>query len=49
MVASRGLSPLRGALYLTPFHCCMDGLCEREGLVLYVRYKVDIVLLARTR
>jgi len=49
MVASGGLSPLLGALYLTPLDRRMDRLCQRKGLVAYVRYMDDIVLLARTR
>jgi hypothetical protein len=49
MVASGGLSPLLGALYLTPLDRRMDRLCKRKGLVGYVRYMDDIVLLARTR
>ena len=49
MVASGGLSPLLGALYLTPLDRRMDRLCQRKGLVTYVRYMDDIVLLARTR
>jgi hypothetical protein len=49
MVASGGLSPLLGALYLTPLDRRMDRLCKRKKLVHYVRYMDDIVLLARTR
>jgi hypothetical protein len=49
MVASGGLSPLLGALYLTPLDRRMDRLCKGKRLVHYVRYMDDIVLLARTR
>jgi len=49
MVASGGLSPLLGALYLTPLDRRMDRLCKGKRLVHYVRYVDDIVLLARTR
>ena len=49
MVASGGLSPLLGALYLTPLDRRMDQLRQRGALVAYVRYMDDIVLLARTR
>ena len=49
MVASGGLPPLLGALYLTPLDRRMDQLCKRKKLVQYVRYMDDIVLLARTR
>ena len=49
MVANGGLSPLLGALYLTPLDRRMDRLCRRKKLVHYVRYMDDIVLLARTR
>jgi hypothetical protein len=49
MVASGGLSPLLGALYLTPLDRRMDRLFKRKKLVHYVRYMDDIVLLARTR
>ncbi|MEZ7979800.1 MAG: RNA-directed DNA polymerase [Myxococcota bacterium] len=49
MVASGGLSPLLGALYLTPLDRRIDRLCKRKGLVGYVRYMDDIVLLARIR
>lgn len=37
MVASGGLSPRLGALYLTPLHRRMDRLCKRKGLVGCVR------------
>ena len=47
--SSGGLSPLLGALYLTPLDRRMDRLCRRKKLVHYVRYMDDIVLLARTR
>ncbi len=46
MVASGGLSPLLGALYLTPLDRRMDRLCKGKRLVHYVRYMDDIVLLA---
>ena len=49
MVASGGLSPLLGALYLASLDRRMDRLCRRKKLVHYVRYMDDIVLLARTR
>ena len=49
MVASGGLSPLLGALYLTLLDRRMDRLCKGKRLVHYVRYMDDIVLLARTR
>ena len=49
MVASGGLSPLLGALYLASLDRRMDRLCRRKQLVHYVRYMDDIVLLARTR
>ena len=49
MVAGGGLSPLLGALYLTPLDRRMETLCKRKRLVHYVRYMDDIVLLARTR
>ncbi len=49
MVASGGLSPLLGALYLTPLDRRMEALSKAKRLVLYVRYMGDIVLLARTR
>jgi RNA-directed DNA polymerase len=49
MVASGGLSPLLGALYLTPLDRRMDRLSKGKRLVHYVRYMDDIVLLARTR
>ena len=49
MVASGGLSPLLGALYLVSLDRRMDRLCRRKQLVHYVRYMDDIVLLARTR
>jgi RNA-directed DNA polymerase len=49
MVASGGLSPLLGALYLTPLDRRMDRLCKGKRLVAYVRYMDDMVLLARTR
>ena len=49
MVASGGLSPLLGALYLTPLDRRMDRLCKGKCLVHYVRYMDDIVLLALTR
>jgi hypothetical protein len=49
MVASGGLSPLLGALYLTPLDRRMETLCKRKRLVHYVRYMDDLVLLARTR
>ena len=49
MVASGGLSPLLGALYLTPLDRRMDRLCKGKHLVHYVRYMDDIVLLAGTR
>ena len=49
MVASGGLSPLLGALYLTPLDRRMEAASQRKRLVLYVRYMDDIVLLARTR
>jgi RNA-directed DNA polymerase len=49
MVASGGLSPLLGALYLTPLDRRMERLCKGKRLVHYVRYMDDIVLLARTR
>ena len=49
MVASGGLSPLLGALYLASLDRRMDRLCKRKKLVHYVRYMDDIVLLARTR
>ena len=49
MVAGGGLSPLLGALYLTPLDRRMETLCKRKQLVHYVRYMDDIVLLARTR
>ncbi len=48
-MASGGLSPLLGALYLTPLDRLMDRLCRRKQLVHYIRYMDDIVLLARTR
>jgi len=47
--SSGGLSPLLGALYLTPRDRRMDRLCKGKRLVRYVRYMDDIVLLARTR
>ena len=43
MVASGGLSPLLGALYLTPLDRRMDRLCKGKRLVHYVRYMDDIV------
>ncbi|MBB85430.1 MAG: hypothetical protein CL931_16600 [Deltaproteobacteria bacterium] len=49
MVASGGLSPLLGALYLASLDRRMDRLCRRKLLVHYVRYTDDLVLLARTR
>jgi len=49
MVASGGLSPLLGALYLASLDRRMDRLSRRKQLVHYVRYMDDIVLLARTR
>ena len=49
MVASGGLSPLLGALYLTPLDRRMDRLCKGKRLVHYVRYMDAIVLWARTR
>ena len=49
MVASGRLSPLLGALYLTPLDRRVDRLCNGKRLVHYVRYMDDIVLLARTR
>jgi RNA-directed DNA polymerase len=49
MVASGGLSPLLGALYLTPLDRRMDRLCKRKKLVHYVRYMDDILVLAPTR
>ena len=49
MVASGGLSPLLGALYLTPLDRRMEALSKAKRLVLYVRYMDDIVLLAQTR
>ncbi len=44
MVASGGLSPLLGALYLTPLDRRMDRLCKGKRLVHYVRcvYTTDI-------
>jgi hypothetical protein len=49
MVASGGLSPLLGALYLSSLDRRMDRLCQGNRLVHYVRYMDDIVLLASTR
>jgi len=49
MVASGGLSPLLGALYLASLDRRMARLCQGKRLVRYVRYMDDIVLLANTR
>ncbi len=49
MIASGGLSPLLGGLYLVPLDRSMVRLRERGQLVCYVRYMDDIVLLTRTR
>ncbi len=49
MVASGGLSPLLGALYLTPLDRRMDRLCKGKRLVHYVHYMDDIVMLPRPR
>ncbi len=49
MVASGGLSPLLGGLYLAPLDHAMDRLKARGQLVEYVRYMDDVVLLAKSR
>ncbi len=49
MVASGGLSPLLGGLYLAPLDHAMDRLKARGQLVQYVRYMDDVVLLAKSR
>ena len=49
MVASGGLSPLLGGLYLVGLDQAMDRLKSRSQLVEYVRYMDDVVLLAKTR
>ena len=49
MVASGGLSPLLGGLYLAPLDQAMDRLKARGQLVQYVRYMDDVVLLAKSR
>ncbi|MFT4627071.1 MAG: RNA-directed DNA polymerase [Myxococcota bacterium] len=49
MVASGGLSPLLGGLYLAPLDRAMDRLKARGQLVQYVRYMDDVVLLAKSR
>jgi hypothetical protein len=49
MVASGGLSPLLGGLYLVPLDHAMDRLKSRSQRVAYVRYMDDVVLLAKTR
>ena len=49
MVASGGLSPLLGGLYLAPLDHAMNRLKARGQLVHYVRYMDDVVLLAKSR
>ncbi len=49
IVASGGLSPLLGGLYLSPLDRVMTRRQERGLLVCYVRFMDDIVILARTR
>ena len=48
MVAGGALSPLMGALYLTPLDNAMQRLISK-GRIYYVRYMDDIVIMIRTR
>ena len=48
MVAGGALSPLMGALYLTPLDNAMQRLISK-GKIYYVRYMDDIVILSKTR
>ncbi len=48
MVAGGALSPLLGALYLSPLDTAMQKLVT-SGKIYYVRYMDDIVILAKTR
>ena len=49
LTASGSLSPLLGALYLSPLDHAMGARMKRGQLVCYVRYMDDFVLLARSR
>ncbi len=48
MVAGGALSPLMGALYLTPLDAAMQKFVSK-GKIYYVRYMDDIVILSKTR